>query len=505
MPQHVRSKGKQRVDSGIGTPISNTFGCPTCEAEICAGCRQPAHPGTMCNVAEFGIDAKTAALLKSWGYKKCPKCGHGVKRMFGCNHMECRCGAHFCWGCMQSQAECEGGCYDDGSDSESVYSLSDEAEETQVQPANDNNETPAAVNASVSAATNFTSEASAPDTPSDNPPAQRAPRPVNLDAGPRSFWESEDYNFGPEPTDDYQDAVWACSHDFNSHYISLADALTKDSAALKMECVKCWSPISPEVETPHHGKVVPGVSAPRRQFHGRGHGRGLRRGGRGRGRGRYTPPRGLFRADATVGTAPHLTTIISPLSQSQPAPDTIPMEDIQHSDRVVDTYGNIITTTEPNRPRRASVQWQATACLSDVTPSVFASGPAKLNFAYECFSCGMLVCEACRDEISPPPTAEELEASVAALNEAEAASAQNNAEAGAVELEPEDLALIGLAPNQTIAEQLEAEFATSIQQMSAEELEAEFAQFIEPEDDEQTEEMSQPIASLNLAPPSLFD
>ena len=84
LPQQVTGK---RADSGIGTPSANTLDCPTCKADICLDCRQQAHPNSMCNVTEFGIDPETAALLKSWGYKKCPKCGNGLKRMYGCNHM----------------------------------------------------------------------------------------------------------------------------------------------------------------------------------------------------------------------------------------------------------------------------------------------------------------------------------------------------------------------------------------------------------------------------------
>jgi hypothetical protein len=78
----IKKKGK-RVDSGFGTPTSKTIACPTCEVDICPDCRQVAHPNGLCNISEFGIDAETTELLKSWGYKKCPKCGHGLKRMYG--------------------------------------------------------------------------------------------------------------------------------------------------------------------------------------------------------------------------------------------------------------------------------------------------------------------------------------------------------------------------------------------------------------------------------------
>ncbi|CAN9250266.1 unnamed protein product [Alternaria alternata] len=85
LPEEVTKRKGRRTDSGIGTPTSKSIACPTCETGICPDCRQVAHPNSLCNISEFGIDAETTELLKSWGYKKCPKCGHGLKRMFGCN------------------------------------------------------------------------------------------------------------------------------------------------------------------------------------------------------------------------------------------------------------------------------------------------------------------------------------------------------------------------------------------------------------------------------------
>jgi len=34
------------------------------------------------------------------GVKKCPSCQVWLEKTEGCNHMECRCGAHICWKCM---------------------------------------------------------------------------------------------------------------------------------------------------------------------------------------------------------------------------------------------------------------------------------------------------------------------------------------------------------------------------------------------------------------------
>ena len=31
--------------------------------------------------------------------RPCPKCNTGWEKSYGCNHMTCTCGTHFCWGC----------------------------------------------------------------------------------------------------------------------------------------------------------------------------------------------------------------------------------------------------------------------------------------------------------------------------------------------------------------------------------------------------------------------
>jgi hypothetical protein len=187
-----------------------------------------------------------------------------------------------------------------------------------------------------------------------------------------------------------------------------------------MECVKCWCIVYPEVETPRastvtHEKVV--LAGARGAVVGRGglaRGRGRGR-GRVRGRGRYMPPRGLFRADATtLGTAPHLTTSVSaPLPESVPTRDSSPMEDIQYTsvDRVVDTHGNVIATTELKQRRYSSDHEFTSALVPDFTresfqrklsesqsPSqVFTTTPVKFSLAHECRYCNLLVCASCKD------------------------------------------------------------------------------------------------------------
>ncbi|KAH8685646.1 hypothetical protein BGZ60DRAFT_97103 [Tricladium varicosporioides] len=89
--------------------------CPKCCTSICTKCRSFTHTG---DCKESDLEPELAAVLKKWRIKRCPKCRAGVRRMFGCAHIECRCGAHFCWVCLSPITTCGGGCEDDGYDDE---------------------------------------------------------------------------------------------------------------------------------------------------------------------------------------------------------------------------------------------------------------------------------------------------------------------------------------------------------------------------------------------------
>ncbi|KIW15198.1 hypothetical protein PV08_05243 [Exophiala spinifera] len=75
--------------------------CPTCDARVCTNCKQLANDGHAC----YG-DEKRNFILDTFSYKTCPKCGMGVARMFGCSHIRCRCGAHWCWDCQRPILAC---------------------------------------------------------------------------------------------------------------------------------------------------------------------------------------------------------------------------------------------------------------------------------------------------------------------------------------------------------------------------------------------------------------
>ncbi|EGO28085.1 hypothetical protein SERLADRAFT_462576 [Serpula lacrymans var. lacrymans S7.9] len=81
--------------------------CPSCFSSVCAACHDDAHEGMSCE--EFKIHrnpAEQERLNDEWisqqngRVKKCPQCDVLIEKLEGCNHMECRCGAHVCWRCL---------------------------------------------------------------------------------------------------------------------------------------------------------------------------------------------------------------------------------------------------------------------------------------------------------------------------------------------------------------------------------------------------------------------
>jgi hypothetical protein len=426
LPRKRTNQGKQRVDSGVGTPTSNVIACPSCETDICIDCRNLAHANSTCGPLDFGIDKETAELLKTWGYKRCPKCGNGLKRMFGCNHMECRCGAHFCWVCLKNQENgCDGGCYDAEEEDYSDGEPDRDDDEEQTESENTNNaELSTAEELAVAQTVEPTAvELITPPLVSQPAETQPTPRVLNLDGGSGRYWEEADYDFGGEPTDDIQDRAWDCYHDFTTAKVSLADSLRKAPSATGMECMKCWCAIHPEIQMPNsinNGgiRTVTSMASPRPT--------------RGRGRGRRGtrlqpyPARNPFQTQpaALLGSSVPVST-----SHSQP------MEGIQYnpfaqpapasSERVIDTYGNTITTTEtPISPRRASLdvdmldedsldepmpEWLTNGPMAKTLPAPkhvhkpsrinLATSSSPFSFAYYCDDCGLFVCNSCKDNL----------------------------------------------------------------------------------------------------------
>lgn len=79
--------------------------CNHCQFLTCAKHRRPWHAGQSC--AEFDMDPAqierleeeeaTAKLLSQETTSICPKCGQGVTKTEGCDHMSCQCGTEWCY------------------------------------------------------------------------------------------------------------------------------------------------------------------------------------------------------------------------------------------------------------------------------------------------------------------------------------------------------------------------------------------------------------------------
>ncbi|GFP90337.1 putative uncharacterized protein at4g01020 chloroplastic [Phtheirospermum japonicum] len=86
---------------GPGAP----FACGACFVETCTKCHLEYHPYLSCErYREFKDDPDSS--LKEWclgkeHVKMCPRCGFTIEKVDGCNHIECRCGVHVCWVCLE--------------------------------------------------------------------------------------------------------------------------------------------------------------------------------------------------------------------------------------------------------------------------------------------------------------------------------------------------------------------------------------------------------------------
>jgi hypothetical protein len=83
---------------------TRTLQCPSCFSTICSACDEEAHEGMTCEERRIHKDpAEQDRLFNEWvaenGGKRCPRCRSVIEKTAGCNHITCRCGAHFCWAC----------------------------------------------------------------------------------------------------------------------------------------------------------------------------------------------------------------------------------------------------------------------------------------------------------------------------------------------------------------------------------------------------------------------
>lgn len=98
-----KSNRHRRDEPATCSQCSQSF-CPTCllpgwhEGYSCAAFQQlPPHQRSV-------EDAQMLRLVDQNHWKHCPACSIVVERTQGCNHMQCRCGASFCYACGQKYA-----------------------------------------------------------------------------------------------------------------------------------------------------------------------------------------------------------------------------------------------------------------------------------------------------------------------------------------------------------------------------------------------------------------
>ena len=234
------------------------FPCPTCFIAICADCKKIAHPGKPCDTTDKDYEE---AMLVTFHYKRCPKCRTAVKRMFGCSHMACVCGAHWCYHCCRPVTKCDGRCdpgSDDGTDYEDDYGEGEEGEDEpepllspSARPSGARNTAGGGDNAVPSATLTIagspaTGEMS--DTASGNASALHT---MDLDAGGARRWAEADEDFGEEPSDDVHDA-WSCNHNLKLIRDDGSDVNIKTDTI--MECNRCFAKVTPSRNKPVKGK-----------------------------------------------------------------------------------------------------------------------------------------------------------------------------------------------------------------------------------------------------------
>lgn len=98
-----RCGGSQAHDSD--GPTGPRMVCNFCQAETCAKHRRPWHEGQTCleydmdpaQIERLEEEEATAKLLAKEATSICPKCGQGVTKTEGCDHMMCQCGTEWCY------------------------------------------------------------------------------------------------------------------------------------------------------------------------------------------------------------------------------------------------------------------------------------------------------------------------------------------------------------------------------------------------------------------------
>ncbi|KIW73277.1 hypothetical protein PV04_01409 [Phialophora macrospora] len=151
LPPAELEEYKQKYDERINTvdplycpvPTCSTFlpprmfnhndskvSCHVCSTVVCTKCKLSAGNEHTCDMKE---DSRKF-ILQTFHYKLCPRCGTGVMKMYGCSHIRCLCGAHWCWDCLRPMNACnQKPCSSVGNEED--YSVDEDVESDEESPA----------------------------------------------------------------------------------------------------------------------------------------------------------------------------------------------------------------------------------------------------------------------------------------------------------------------------------------------------------------------------------
>lgn len=217
------------------------FPCPRCHLALCVTCKAIEHRGKPCDLSKGDEEL---AMLATFGYKRCPNCKVGIKRMFGCSHMQCHCGAHFCWWCLKN-VDGAGGCMGDcgGPDEEDMEEEDEESDEDSEMadaPIRSQGVHAAAAPGVLTVAQAVAqAEAQQRSTLRPQPATARTLDPTNLDGGGARRWADSGLDFGDEPEENGIVQVWSCRHSWQNFK---APENEFDHGDLDlMECNRCFT------------------------------------------------------------------------------------------------------------------------------------------------------------------------------------------------------------------------------------------------------------------------
>ncbi|KAK0313020.1 hypothetical protein LTR01_002684 [Friedmanniomyces endolithicus] len=230
------------------------FPCPKCQIAICVKCKQTEHSGRPCDTTAQDQDM---ALLERLRCKRCPLCKHAVKKMYGCPHMQCVCGAHWCYYCQRSINECDGACDELAAMEEAEEEYDEDEDEGEDAVMLDVNEVegsgvpvreslgqlalpkPSPNDTVPTHPPTHTTSPTAPAATAQPPPPTHPLNPANLDldAGGARRWAQAPEDFGEEP-EEHSYQLWSCPHNFKA-FVARDDGYEHGDLG-RVECNLCF-------------------------------------------------------------------------------------------------------------------------------------------------------------------------------------------------------------------------------------------------------------------------